>query len=62
MKEFELRSLYGYPGSYTAVLYNCLHGYYTEQHFLYYTKKEIFYKLRHEYNCTVSRRFNYERR
>lgn len=39
MKEFELRSLYGCPGSYTAVLYNRLGGYYTEKRFLYYTKK-----------------------
>lgn len=39
MKEFALRSLYGCPGSYTAVLYNRLGGYYTEKRFLYYTKK-----------------------
>ena len=57
MKTFELRSLNGYTGNYTAVLYNRLDGYYTNQRFLYYTKKEIFYKLRHEYNCTVARGF-----
>lgn len=57
MKEFELRSLNGYTGNYTAVLYNRLGCYYTERRFLYYTKKEIFYKLRHEYNCTVARGF-----
>ena len=57
MKEFELRSLHGCPGSYTAVLYSRFGCYYTEKRFLYYTKKEIFYKLRHEYNGTVARGF-----
>lgn len=42
---------------YNGVLYNRLGGYYTEKRFLFYTKKEIFYKLRHEYNCTVARGF-----
>ena len=58
MKEFELRSLNGCVGDYTAVLYNSLYGYYTKKRFFYYTKKEIFYKLRHEYNCTVARGFS----
>ena len=42
MKRFELRSLNGCPGDYTAVLYNRLGGYYTEKRFLYYTKKKYF--------------------
>ena len=42
---------------YTAVLRNRLCGYYVEKAFLYYTKKEIFHTLRHDYGCTVGRRF-----
>lgn len=57
MKKFELLSLNGYPGAYTAVLYNRSGGYFTEKHFLWYSKKEIFYKLRHEYDCIVARGF-----
>lgn len=57
MRVFELSSLHGCPGNYTAVLYNRVCGYYTEKRFLWYTKKEMFYKLRHEYNCIVSRGF-----
>ena len=57
MKKFELRSLSGCTGSYTAVLKNRFGGYYVEKHFLYYTKKEIFHTLRHDYGCTVGRRF-----
>lgn len=56
-KRFELSSLYRDNGAYVAVMYNRLCGYYTERRFLYYTKKEVLYKLRHEEGCTVARGF-----
>lgn len=55
MKKFELCSMRGCPGNYTAVLYNRVGGYYEEKRFLFYSKKEIFYKLRNEYNCTIAK-------
>ena len=57
MKTFELISLHGVPGSYTAAIYNRAHGYFKEVRFLWCSKKEIFYKLRHEYGCSVPRGF-----
>ena len=57
MKKFELCSLHGCTGSYTAVLLNRPAGCYVTRHFLCYTKKEIFHTLRHDYGCTVGRRF-----
>lgn len=57
MKEYELCYIKGVPGNYTAVLYNNSHGYYTERRFMWYSKKEMIYKLRHDYNCIVKRGF-----
>lgn len=54
-KQYELIALYGRPGNYTAVLYDRLGQYYKELYFIWYNKKEIFYKLRNEYDCMVSR-------
>lgn len=54
-KQYELIALHGCPGNYTAVLYNRLGMYYKEVRFMWYSKKEIFYKLRNEYDCMVSR-------
>lgn len=56
-KHFELRMVTGRPGNYTAVMYNALGGYYKEVAFLWYSKREMYYKLRHEYGCVVSRDF-----
>ncbi len=51
MKRYELRSLHN-DG--TAVLYNRLGGYYKEVRFLWYSKKDIYRKLRNEYDCMVT--------
>lgn len=57
-KRFELRELQhrGYT-LYMAVMYNRLGGYYKEQVFMGYPKKEVYWKLRNEYSCLVSRDF-----
>lgn len=57
-KKFELIAIYGGCGSYEAVIYNRLGGYFKIQNFIGYTKKELIYILRHKYNCIV-RRGNY---
>lgn len=57
MKEFELCSLRGYTGNYTATLYNRSGLYYIEKRFLYYTKKQVIDTLRHNYDCVVGKRF-----
>lgn len=58
MKTFELISLTrDHSGAYVASMYNRLEGYFTERRFLYYAKKEVLYKLRHDEGCTVARGF-----
>ena len=57
MKEFELRSLRGYTGNYTAILYSRSGLYYLEKRFLYYTKKQVIDTLRHNYDCVVGKSF-----
>lgn len=54
-KPFELLYITGCPGSYTAHLYNREKGYFTEKSFLWYSKREMIYKLRNEYGvvCPV---------
>ncbi len=57
-KKFELISLRGGRGCYTASIYNRLGGYFKELYFMDYSKKDIIYILRHNHNCIV-RRGNY---
>ena len=57
MKEFELRSLCGYTGNYTAILYSRSGLYYLEKRFLDYTKKQVIDILRHNYDCVVGKSF-----
>lgn len=57
-KWFELSSLHGCGGCYTAVLYNRCCMYYKEIIFSGYSKRDIYRKLRREYGCIVSRDFN----
>ena len=52
-KFYELVSLVMKDGWYLATMYNRVAGYYKEQAFLYYTKKEVIHKLRNEYGCIV---------
>lgn len=54
-KDFELCYLSGGSGCYRAKLYNTSNGYYKTVRFLWYSKREIFRKLRNEYGCIVSR-------
>ena len=58
MKKFELIGLHHIGRTlYKAVMYDRLHGYYKEQVFMGYTKKEVYKRLRNEYSCYVSRDF-----
>lgn len=57
MKEFELCSIDGYPGNYSATIYSRFGNYYTTKRFLFMTKRDMFNKLRREYDCEVARRF-----
>lgn len=61
MKEFELRSLYGCTGSYTAVLYNRLGGYYTEKRFYTTPKKKYFTNCVTNIIVRLQGGFNYEK-
>ena len=54
-KENELLYLSYENGWIVAYMYNRERGYYHHFNFLYYTKKEVIYKLRHEHDCIVSR-------
>lgn len=56
-KRFELIALSKQGAIYHAVLYNRLGGYYKDQCFWYYNKKEVLWKLRNEYDCIVRRNF-----
>ena len=56
-KYLELVSIKGNNCNYTAVVFNPLGQYYEELYFLYYTKKEMIYLLRHKYNVIVRRGF-----
>lgn len=53
MKQFELVSIRGNRGNYTAVLYNRMGGYYTEKRFLWYSKKDMFRELRRKHACVI---------
>lgn len=57
MKQFELVSIRGNRGNYTATLYNRLGGYYTEKRFLWYSKKAMFHELRKNYDCIIRKGF-----
>lgn len=46
-----------FDGGYHATIYNKLGGYYEDKYFMFYTKKEVLYLLRHEHNVIVSRGF-----
>ncbi len=44
-------------GNWVAVIYNRLCGYWRDITFMWYSKKEAIYKLRHEYGFKVGREF-----
>ena len=58
-KSFELRSLgrRRVDGNYEAVMYELDRGFYKTVVFMDYSRKEIYHKLRHEYDCIVGRQF-----
>lgn len=57
MKTFELSSLRKDNGMYIATLYNMELMYFKTVRFLWYSRREIISKLRHEYDCMVSNKF-----
>lgn len=57
MKTFELSSLRKDNGMYIATLYNMELMYFKTVRFLWYSRREIISKLRHEYDCKVSNKF-----
>ena len=56
-REFELIALRGSRGCYEASMYHLKYDYFKRVKFYDYSIKEIYYKLRHEYNCMVVRGF-----
>lgn len=44
-------------GNWVATIYNRLGGYWKDLTFMWYSKKEVIYKLRHEYGIRVGREF-----
>lgn len=64
-KGCELARISGNAGNYTAHIYNKIDGYYFRVNFMWYSKREMFSRLRREYDCSVGREFykggkNYE--
>lgn len=60
MKKNELVGIRGCRGCYVATILEYSSpfdawGHYKEYSFLWYPKKEVIYKLRHEHNCVVGR-------